>query len=269
MRLAVAHRLDQLVDDVRRGRAVGIAHAQVDDVLARRACRRLHPVDLGEDVGRRRRMRWNSGSFMGAVHRGAVRPVPAVGALPSTICRARESDWPRVGRSGGRVAGQIDPHLVAAAFHAQASADPPWHPGAPGSPPPLAPARGRARSRRPAPTILRPASAALAACTARASCASASPGWHSHCRPRMAPAPGARLPAALPGRRFWPRRSTGVVDDPARPPRTLVAGLRVDSTPARRPVGGGRRVIGGRESDSLGKRPGPPRVRAPRGPADA
>ena len=52
MRLAVAHRLDQLLDDVRRRRAVGVAHAQVDDVLAGRARRGLQPVHLGEHVGR-------------------------------------------------------------------------------------------------------------------------------------------------------------------------------------------------------------------------
>ena len=44
--------LGQLVDDVLRRRAVGIAHAEVDDVLAARPRRGLHRVDLGEDVGR-------------------------------------------------------------------------------------------------------------------------------------------------------------------------------------------------------------------------
>ena len=34
------------------GGAVGIAHAEVDDVLAARARRGLHRVDFGEDVGR-------------------------------------------------------------------------------------------------------------------------------------------------------------------------------------------------------------------------
>ena len=42
----------ELVDDVLRRRAVGIAHAEVDDVLAAGARRRLHRVDLGEDIGR-------------------------------------------------------------------------------------------------------------------------------------------------------------------------------------------------------------------------
>ena len=36
---------------LRRG-AVGIAHAEVDDVLAARPRRRLHRIDFGEDVGR-------------------------------------------------------------------------------------------------------------------------------------------------------------------------------------------------------------------------
>ncbi len=44
--------LGELGDDVRRRRAVGVAHAEVDDVLAARACRRLHRVDFGEDVRR-------------------------------------------------------------------------------------------------------------------------------------------------------------------------------------------------------------------------
>ena len=48
----VLHRLDQLGDDVRRRRAVGIAHAEVDDVLAGAARLRLGRVDLGEHVGR-------------------------------------------------------------------------------------------------------------------------------------------------------------------------------------------------------------------------
>ena len=52
VRARLRDRLDQLVDDVRRRRQVGIAHAEVDDVGAARARCRLQPVDLGEDVGR-------------------------------------------------------------------------------------------------------------------------------------------------------------------------------------------------------------------------
>ena len=52
MRARLGDRLDQLVDDVLRRRQVGIAHAEIDDVGAARAGRRLQPVDLGEDVGR-------------------------------------------------------------------------------------------------------------------------------------------------------------------------------------------------------------------------
>ena len=52
MRARVLHRLDQLGDDMRRRRAVGIAHAEVDDVLAGAARLRLGRVDLGEDIGR-------------------------------------------------------------------------------------------------------------------------------------------------------------------------------------------------------------------------
>ena len=52
VRLGVLHRLDQLGDDVRRGRPVGIAHAEIDDVAPLGARLRLQRVDLGEDVGR-------------------------------------------------------------------------------------------------------------------------------------------------------------------------------------------------------------------------
>ena len=48
----VADGLDQLVDDVGRRRAVRVAHAEVDDVLAGRPRPVLHRVDLGEQVGR-------------------------------------------------------------------------------------------------------------------------------------------------------------------------------------------------------------------------
>ena len=52
VRPRVLHRLDQFGDDMRRRRAVGIAHAEVDDVLpgAPRLC--LGRVHFGEDVGR-------------------------------------------------------------------------------------------------------------------------------------------------------------------------------------------------------------------------
>ena len=54
--IAVGSRLGgdfaQLGDDMGRRRAVGIAHAEVDHVLAPRPRRRLHRIDLGEDVGR-------------------------------------------------------------------------------------------------------------------------------------------------------------------------------------------------------------------------
>ena len=52
VRLRVLHRLDQLGDDVRRRRAVGIAHPEIDDVAPLAAGLRLQRVDLGEDVGR-------------------------------------------------------------------------------------------------------------------------------------------------------------------------------------------------------------------------
>ena len=48
----ILHRLDQLLDDMGRRRAVRIAHAEIDDVFARRAGAHLHLVDLGEDIRR-------------------------------------------------------------------------------------------------------------------------------------------------------------------------------------------------------------------------
>ena len=50
--LGVLHRLDQLGDDMRRGRPVGVAHAEVDDVAPLGARLRLQRIDFGEDIGR-------------------------------------------------------------------------------------------------------------------------------------------------------------------------------------------------------------------------
>ena len=52
MRVGLGRDFAQLVDHVLGRRAVGIAHAEVDDVLAARARRGLHRVHFGEDVGR-------------------------------------------------------------------------------------------------------------------------------------------------------------------------------------------------------------------------
>ena len=52
VRVAALRRLDQLVDDVRGRRPVGIAHAEVDDVLAAPAGRHLSSVGDVEDVRR-------------------------------------------------------------------------------------------------------------------------------------------------------------------------------------------------------------------------
>ena len=52
MRGRLGRDLGQLVDDMLGRGAVGIAHAEVDDVLAPRPCRRLHRIDFGEDIGR-------------------------------------------------------------------------------------------------------------------------------------------------------------------------------------------------------------------------
>ncbi len=52
MRARIARDLGELVDDMGRRRAVGIAHAEIDNVLAARARGGLHRVHFGEDVGR-------------------------------------------------------------------------------------------------------------------------------------------------------------------------------------------------------------------------
>src|SRR5471030_2533934 len=52
MRTRIAGSLGELGHDVRRGRQVGIAHAEIDHVLAAGASARLHGVHLGEHVRR-------------------------------------------------------------------------------------------------------------------------------------------------------------------------------------------------------------------------
>ena len=52
-RARIADRLDQLLHDMVRRRHVGIAHAEIDDVVAARARLRLELVDLLKDVGRK------------------------------------------------------------------------------------------------------------------------------------------------------------------------------------------------------------------------
>jgi hypothetical protein len=52
VRVGLGRDLAQFVDDMGRRRAVRIAHAEVDDVLAARAGRGLHRIDLREHVRR-------------------------------------------------------------------------------------------------------------------------------------------------------------------------------------------------------------------------
>ena len=52
MRIGLLRHLAQLVDYVLRRRQVGIAHAEVDDIPARLACRVAHRIDFGDDIGR-------------------------------------------------------------------------------------------------------------------------------------------------------------------------------------------------------------------------
>jgi hypothetical protein len=50
MRARVLNCFAQLVDDILRGRQIGIAHAKIDDVGARRSRRCLQTVDLFKDI---------------------------------------------------------------------------------------------------------------------------------------------------------------------------------------------------------------------------
>ena len=57
----VSHRFHQLLHDMGRRGGIGIAHAEINDVLTGRAGTRLHGVDLGEDV---RRQSLDAGKFV-------------------------------------------------------------------------------------------------------------------------------------------------------------------------------------------------------------
>ena len=46
----VLDRFDQLLHDMRRGRQIGISHAEIDDIRSRRPRRRLHRVHFSENV---------------------------------------------------------------------------------------------------------------------------------------------------------------------------------------------------------------------------
>lgn len=50
MRARILHGLTQLVDNVLRGRQIGVAHAQIDDVGTRRSRRCLQTIDLFKDI---------------------------------------------------------------------------------------------------------------------------------------------------------------------------------------------------------------------------
>jgi hypothetical protein len=72
LRIAVRARLlghlAQLVDHVLRGRQIGVAHAQIDDVAPAGAGRGAHVVHLGDDI------RWQAADAVEIVVHG-VRPV--------------------------------------------------------------------------------------------------------------------------------------------------------------------------------------------------
>jgi len=44
--------LDQFLDDLGRGRDIGVAEPEIDDVLAAAACLGFQVIDCGEDVRR-------------------------------------------------------------------------------------------------------------------------------------------------------------------------------------------------------------------------
>ncbi len=52
MAARVGHGLDQLGHDMRRSRAVGVAHAQIDNILGGRARLGLGLIDLSKHIGR-------------------------------------------------------------------------------------------------------------------------------------------------------------------------------------------------------------------------
>ena len=51
MRIGLLRDLAQLFDHVRRRRLIRIAHAQIDNILARRTRRVPHRIDLCDDIG--------------------------------------------------------------------------------------------------------------------------------------------------------------------------------------------------------------------------
>ena len=53
MRVGLGRHFGKLVDDMFGRGAVGIAHAEVDNVLAPCPCGGLHRIHFGEDVGRK------------------------------------------------------------------------------------------------------------------------------------------------------------------------------------------------------------------------
>ncbi len=104
MRVGLARDLGQLVDDVLRRRSVGIAHAEVDDVLAAPARGGLHRVDLGEDVGRK---------ALDSVKVGVHRPTHAAYAAlrqarvhGGGLVEANGKDWVESGHSMEAMAGR-------------------------------------------------------------------------------------------------------------------------------------------------------------------
>jgi hypothetical protein len=51
MGLGILGRFDELSNDMRRGRTVGVTHAEIDDVPPSRSGSGLQRIDLAEDVG--------------------------------------------------------------------------------------------------------------------------------------------------------------------------------------------------------------------------
>ena len=181
----IADRLDQLVDDRPRRRAVRVAHAEVDDVVAGGARRRLHRVDLAEDVGRQA----PDAVELGLPHRAFLlvvcqRDSPAgrrsADAVAASSARGRPGeDQARL--VAGRVGGER--HL----------ADRPrWRRAAPGRARP----RGRGRAPAPAtsasPSIRITAPCALAVASTCSSCAPTPGGRARRSGLRTGPGPRAR-----------------------------------------------------------------------------
>src|SRR3546814_12913373 len=86
VRAWIARGFDKLLDDMGWCRTVGIAHAEVDDVLAGRTGARLHRVHFREDVGRQA---FDAIEFFAHLHSARTKP----GKIGRESCRERGGQY--------------------------------------------------------------------------------------------------------------------------------------------------------------------------------